>query len=124
MNTKNNRDDFNQCAALVFDLLYKKFPMEAEIIVEELTELLNENMTDNYFATIRFLQREGFIRYQEFNFGTFSGAVLTSKGLKILDTIPSVAKEETIAQQLNTALIEKSQKNVGIVIREMIKLSV
>jgi Glu-tRNA(Gln) amidotransferase subunit E-like FAD-binding protein len=121
---ENNRHDFNQCAALVFNLLYKEFPMEADINVEELTELSNENMADNYFATLRFLQREGFIRYQEFNFGIFSGAVLTSKGLKILDTIPNIAKEETIAQQLHTALIEDSQKNIGIVIREMIKLSV
>jgi hypothetical protein len=28
--SRNNRDDFNQCAALVFNLLYKNFPIEID----------------------------------------------------------------------------------------------
>jgi hypothetical protein len=119
---KNNRDDFDQCAALVLTLLYKAFPMETDIVVDDLlADPFDEELTDNYFATIRFLQREGFIRYQEFDFGTFRSVVLTAKGLKVLDTFPDKS-EETIAQQISNAL--QDNKAVGNVIRELIKVAV
>jgi hypothetical protein len=86
--SRNNRDDFDQCAALVFNLLYKAFPIEIDVVVDELlVESYNEDKIDNYLATIRFLQREGFIRYQEFYYNVFKGTVLTAKGLKVLDSL-------------------------------------
>ncbi len=86
--SRNNRDDFNQCAALVFNLLYKNFPIEIDVVVDELlVEPYDEDKTDNYLATIRFLQREGFICYQEFYYNVFKGVVLTVKGLKVLDNL-------------------------------------
>ncbi len=122
--TKNNRYDFDQCAALVLELLYKEFPMETDIVVDDwLADPFDDDMTDNYFATIRFLQREGFIRYQVFDLGNFRSVVLTAKGLKVLDTLPDKA-EETIAQQISNALQDDSKKAVGSVIRELIKVAV
>jgi len=86
--SRNNRDDFDQCAALVFNLLYKVFPIEIDVVVDELlVKSYNEDKIDNYLATIRFLQREGFIRYQEFYYNVFNGTVLTAKGLKVLDSL-------------------------------------
>jgi hypothetical protein len=120
---KNNRDDFDQCAALIFDLLYKEFPRETNVVVDELAQSLDDEMADNYFATFRFLQRENFIHYQSFDFGIFGGVVLTTPGLKILDTIPKMQKQ-TIAEQIHLALTDDNKKAIGEVIREVIKLSV
>jgi hypothetical protein len=121
-----NREDFNQCVTLACELLYKNFPQETSMVVDNLaTEPLDEEMMDNYFATIRFLQREGFIRYQEFDFGTFCGTVLTTKGLNVLDTIPDTFnKEETIAQRLSNALKENNKEAISNVVKEIIKFSV
>jgi hypothetical protein len=122
---KNNRDDFDQCTALVFDLLYKTFPKETDVAVDDLDKPLDENRTDNYFASIRFLQREGLIRYQEFYYSTFKGSVLTAKGLKVLDTKSEAsAFNETVVQQLSQALNDNSEKAIKTIVQEIIKLSV
>ena len=121
--TANNRDDFNQCVALVFYLLYQKFPQETNITIDELIEAADENMTDNYFATIRFLQREKFIYYQSFNYDTFSGVTLTTKGLNLLDTLSTLDEETTIAQEISTALQPNSKKSIGAIIQKIIKLA-
>jgi hypothetical protein len=119
--TTNNRDDFDQCIALVFEKLYQAFPRGIDILIEELGESLDEETTDNYFASIRFLQREGFIHYQELDFTVFIGVILTAKGLKILDTIKA---EKTIAQHISAALTNNNQNAIRAVSREIIKLSV
>jgi hypothetical protein len=122
---KNNREDFDQCTALVFDLLYKAFPKETDVAVDDLDEPLDENRTDNYFASIRFLQREGLIRYQEFYYSTFKGSVLTAKGLSVLDTQSEASTfNETLVQELSHALNDQSEKAIKTVIQEIIKLSV
>ncbi|NJO16130.1 MAG: hypothetical protein HC877_10355 [Thioploca sp.] len=119
----NNRDDFNQCVALVFDRLYQEFPKETNITVDEFVDSSNEEMTDNYFATIRFLQREGFISYQILNYDTFTGVTLTIKGLKILDTLSTGDGETTIAQEISIALQQHSKKLIGAIIQKIINLS-
>ena len=118
-----NRDDFNQCVALVFYLLYQKFPQETNITIDEFIAAADENMTDNYFATIRFLQREKFIYYQSFNYNTFTGVTLTIKGLKLLDTLSTLDEETTIAQEISVALQQNSKKSIGAIIQKVIKLS-
>jgi hypothetical protein len=119
----DNRSDFNQCAALVFRLLYESFPIETNINVDELiTESFEDERIDNYFATIRFLQRENLIRYQELHYNCYNGAVLTAKGLKLLDSVLDLEDEEkTIAEQINQALEKENEKAVEAVIREFIK---
>lgn len=121
---KNNRDDFNQCAAVLLELLYQEFPKETDVVVDDLVKYLNEDMMDNYFATIRFLQRERLIHYQALNYFTFSGVVLTAKGLRILDTIPDSFQEKTIVQQISHALAGESKQAIGQVIQEVIRISV
>ncbi|HID98707.1 MAG TPA: hypothetical protein EYP59_00230 [Thiotrichaceae bacterium] len=121
----NNKTDFNQCVALVLRLLYKAFPRETNIVVDDLTESLDEEKTDNYFASIRFLQRENFIRYQELHYNCFNGVVLTAKGLKVLDTFldNKFNEEKTIGDEISHALQDENEKAVERVIREVIKLS-
>ncbi len=115
-----NRNDFNWCAVLVFDLLYKGFPKEIDVVIDDFVDPFDEKMTDNYLATIRFLQREGLIRYQELHYSTFKGVVLSAKGLKILDTI---LEEKTIAQQMSDALAEANQKAIETLVLEVVKLA-
>ncbi|MCK5662154.1 MAG: hypothetical protein KAI17_01645 [Thiotrichaceae bacterium] len=118
MPTKN-RDDFNQCVALVFGLLFKSFPRERELLVDEL--VADVDMMDNYLATIRFLQREALISYQELYFSTFKGVVLTAKGLKVLDT---KEEEETLVQKINDALLDGDKTEIASLIQSVINFSV
>lgn len=116
-----NMDDFNTCVALVFQRLYSEFPKETEIVLDELTDSPNEEQGDNYFATIRFLQREGFLRYHELHFGTFTGVVLTAKGLKILKTMPNM--EQTLVELIHHALDTQDKATIAQIIQKFINLS-
>ncbi len=118
-----NKENFNKCTSLVFDLLYGKFPQEINVVIDDLVDMDDEEITDNFFATIRFLQREGLLIYQEFYFGSFNGTVLTAKSLKVLDTVIDVIKEETIAEQINQALQEQDDSKISKIVQEIIKLS-
>ena len=117
-----NKEDFDKCASDVFELLYQEFPKETDVVVDDLVGITDDEMIDNYFATIRFLQREGLIRYQKFDYGSFNGGVLTAKGLRILDTV--MEKGETIAQQISKALGNENKAEIRRVIKEVIKLCV
>ncbi len=117
-----NKENFNKCTSLVFDLLYLKFPQETNVVIDDLVDIVDEEMNDDYFATIRFWQREGLFSYQEFYFGNFNGVVLTAKGLKILDTV-LVNKEETIAQQISHTLQEQDNVEISKTVQEIIELS-
>lgn len=118
-------DDFNKCAALIFDLLYQNFPIETHITVDNLPQYIDEESRDNYFATIRFLERERFIRYEKAVYGGFIGVVLTTKGLAVLNVTPDAIKEkETIAKRISNALKNGSKEAVRLVIQEVIKASV
>lgn len=117
----NNMDDFNTCVALVFQRLYHEFPKETEIVLDDFIEPSNEEQGDNYFATIRFLQREGLLRYHELNFGIFTGVVLTAKGLKILRTVPNT--EHTLVELIYQALETKNKEHIGHLIQKLINLS-
>jgi len=114
-----NKEHFNKCTNLVFNLLYSKFPQEVDMAIDDLMDNADdERMSDNYLATIRFLQREGLLIYQEFYFGVFNGTVLTAKGLKILDTIVDI--DQTIAQQVGQALQEQDSTLMNKVVQESI----
>jgi hypothetical protein len=120
-NMSKNREHFDQCTAIVFQLLYQQFPQEINITIEDLgIKIFDEVMTDNYLATMRFLQREGFIRYQAVEFDTFTGVVLTAKGLKTLD---SITGEQTIAQKIDHTLEQNTQQLLNSVIREVITIN-
>jgi hypothetical protein len=115
-----NRDDFNQCAALLFRRLYEEFPQELDIAVDDIaTVTLSEEMMDNYLATIRFWQREGFIRYQAVEFDVFCRMVLTIKGLKLLDTVAKT--KMTFIDKIKVALQTQNDKAIRTIIGEMIK---
>ena len=118
--THNNRDDFDQCTALVFNLLYTNFPQETDVAIDKLSEPVNEDMLDNYFASMRFLQREGLLCYQELYYTVFKGVVLTAKGLKVLDTILDTSPfKDNIAQQISQALDSQNKKAIRMIIQEM-----
>jgi len=118
--THNNRDDFDQCTALVFNLLYTNFPQETDVAIDKLSEPVNEDMLDNYFASMRFLQREGLLCYQELYYTVFKGVVLTAKGLKVLDTILDTSPfKDNIAQQISQALDSQNKNAIRMIVQEM-----
>ena len=123
--TKNNRNDFDHCTALLFERLYQEFPKEMDISIDDLLETLDEEKTDNYLATIRFLQREGLIRYQTLQYDIFTGVTLTAKSLKILETISNSQEEEkTIASQISEILTHNNPVAEKAIIQDLIDLSV
>lgn len=116
-------DDFYKCVALVFTHLYSAFPQEVDVCVDELEPNLQIEQSDNYAATVRFLQREGLLRYQELLYETYKGAVLTAKSLSLLETTQD--NENTLlVQQISLALEKNDNAAIKSIVRELIKLSV
>ncbi len=118
-------EDFYKCMALVFTHLYSFFPQEVDVCVDELESDLKIEQSDNYLATIRFLQREGFIRYQELLYETYKGMVLTAKSLSILETMSEKNNEDDmLIKQISLALENNDNATIKSIGREIIKLSV
>lgn len=57
-----NIEKFNKCAAEIFSLLYENFPIETDIKVKNFPTYDNPENSEIFFATIDFLDREGFIK--------------------------------------------------------------
>ncbi len=116
---ENNIDDFNKNVALIFDLLYTHFPKAVDVPDQE----MDKDTRENYFATIKFLHREGFIHIEDQTYDGFVGVILTTKGLSTLSAIPSSLKErKTIITRIREALKDSNSEVVKLVIGELFKL--
>lgn len=123
----SNMDDFNKGAALILEKLYRAFPKEIVLNIEELDAEADANALENYSATVEFLGREGFIRYRSANSNAefFLGVVLTSKGLAILNSTPEVLKDkEPLGKSLGAALKSGSKDVLKTVMEKVVESAV
>lgn len=86
-----NIQDFNRGVALVLVKLYSTFPAPIDLRARDLDEAADETAREVYHSTINFLRDEGLLRFQTVTGdvnceAVFVGAVLTAKGLSILQS--------------------------------------
>ncbi len=82
----------------------------------------NIELFNRYTATVKFLQKEGFITYEKEVMGPcFQGVRLTSKGLKALKRVPESLKEEKpFIMALKSVLQESSKVLLSKLIEELL----
>lgn len=121
---ESNIDLFNTFAGELLERLFNKFPVEQDIRVEEFSYLDNETNSDIFSSSVRFLHREGFIRYSQAGYGSFVGVVLTAQGLTVLNSIPELLKvKESVGNKIGSALKSGSSEVIKAIIREIVKIS-
>jgi len=123
--TPSNIDDFNRGAALVLERLYQAFPREVYVKVEELDPGAADQRLTTYAATMDFLLREGFIHGRKIADGRAPyRAVLTSKGLAVLNSVPDALKERTtLGTRIGAALKTGTKEAVNSAISQVISVA-
>jgi len=93
---KANIELFNEYTAVIFATLYESFPIPTQLSASDILDRENAaDLSDQYdqervcFATIRWLNEAGYIRYKSDNEMGFQNVVLTPKGLELLKAIPA-----------------------------------
>jgi hypothetical protein len=116
----DNMDAFNKYAAIIFDRLYQSFPNQIDLMANEIEEFYPEKR-DVIFSTVKFLKREDFIIFSQQVYGGFTGMVLTSKGLSILNETPeALDKNGTIGSQIRKAVKSGSKQIISDIITQII----
>lgn len=111
---------FNELSAKVLDSLYEKFPVAMEYKIENFPPLNNEENSDVFFDTFKFLSSENYIKFQRQVYGGFTGVTLTSKGLSILNAVPDSLKEkEALSQSLKNALKNGSEEVIADTMKKL-----
>lgn len=113
----SNIERFDEITAKVFSVLYEEFPVPTNLFAEAhvspatcYSEFLGCDVPSTeaefFVASVTWLGDAGYLRCKEQPAGTaaFIGAVLTTKGLEVLKTIPdSLNGKKTIGEQLVAA---------------------
>jgi hypothetical protein len=91
----DNIKEFERSSALILAKLYEVFPVPSELAPSEIDPGSSGETQELHAGTIEFLRAEGYLRYQEVvhrnthgrSIGMlYSDAVLTAKGLAVLNT--------------------------------------
>jgi|ERR1700722_15518277 len=112
--TPPNIDDFNKIAALIFTQLYREFPVPADIDIDAIAKALGAAEQDrgNFMLlsgrsfdamlnkTIGWLYADKYT--MALGPGLSKGVVLTTKGLRAMNAVPSPLKE-TVGTELRKA---------------------
>jgi hypothetical protein len=119
----SNMDDFNEATALILAKLYEAFPQRQSFEIARIVEGADDNKRINYYDTILFLEREGFIRYEgKVATDSFSNVTLTSKGLAVLNETPDALKEKIpLGTKLMGVVREGSKEIMRTVVQQIIK---
>lgn len=124
---EKNIRDFNLFTAIVLERLYDNFPNPIIISTDEIDDNADRETVRTYTNTMIFLKEEGFIRYSMIaTDNVFMDAVLTAKGLSILNLIPEgITEKKSIIQQIKHVIKDGSKlaikTTIEVFIQEAIK---
>jgi hypothetical protein len=118
----NSIEQFNQIAVWVFAKLYSEFPNPIILKRDDFQEevgLESFNLS-SFGSTIEFLEREDFLTFSSSvdDGSHFAFVVLTMKGLRILDSVPSSLNENKTLGEQSQSIVKAGFKEAG---REVVK---
>jgi hypothetical protein len=131
----DNIDVFNRIVVVVFQALHQAFPrpvtlaareirQQAEIPDDDWWEANHGTRGNSAGAAIVWLNDEGFLRYSAptSDGSMFAGAVLTAKGLAILNRIPiSIETRSTLGERLKDLTSTATREAVSAFVRMLIE---
>ena len=113
--------DFNNCVAKVLNSLYENFPVGTDFELEDFSEFNSEEKSDIFFSTVRFLEKEEYIRISHQVYGGFMAVVLTAKGLSLLNLTPdSLDPKNTFQSRIKSGLKNGSEAFVSETIKRLL----
>lgn len=121
-----NIEKFNEVAAQTFVILYENFPVACELRLYEhygvmwkgnLYESGNEKEREEVKfieSTLDWLQDNGYLKYDGYSYPIgFMDAVLTPKGLEVLNAVPNAqASSHTAGELIPDALINEDAESI------------
>ncbi len=119
--------------AVILDKLYQAFPLRIPLRDNSFDDEADGSVVDGatlliYRDTIRFLNDEGFLRYESWSAGStiyFESVSLTAKGLAVLNTVPDVLKEKTtLGEKLRNSLRSGSSEALKTLVNQIISVAV
>lgn len=127
-----NIDFFNKFTLALLAHLYSKFPVPCDLnSINFAATLVASDSTEEIFNfigdahhTVRFLEKEGYIDYSTLHTdtGIFSQAILTSKGLAVLNSVPdSLVSKEAIIDRIKSTLEKGALECAQDSIKELVK---
>lgn len=130
----SNIEIFNDLTGRVLGELYLSFPMPSFLAVEKFVEVatqwdercgmdLPSKDAEFFTATAQWLIRTGYIHGEVTPYTRVSDAVLTAKGLEVLNAIPkSLASGPSLGEQLAEAATEGGKETVKGLVTEVLGL--
>ena len=126
-----NIENFNNVAAQTFAILYENFPVPCNLrLVEDYAIWWEGNLYESgnkdepeevHFieSTLDWLQDSGYLKYDGYSYPIgFMDAVLTLKGLEILNAVPDVLTSSHTAGELVTeALAEGASESISDIMK-------
>ena len=119
----NKVEIFNKGAALILAKLYEEFPTSIILDVTKLDTEITEEEANVYASTVSFLRDEGFIRSgKSVNRGKLtSNAVLTSKGLAVLNSTPEILQDKSpLGERMKDAAKSGSKEVLSAIMQAVI----
>ncbi len=117
-----NMEAFNEIAARVLEHLFAAFPQEINLAPGSFVDESDRNSVSNFHYTVKFLAREGLVRYEvAADDGAFFEVVLTGRGLAALNAAPDLPGErETFGQRIFGASGSGSKEALGRAVNQLI----
>lgn len=120
----SNKDEFNRIAALVLEKLDGEFPIGARLQARDFVDEKVHDEVAMFYYTVRFLEKENLLSYDvAADTGQWFGeAVLTGKGLAVLNSVPDIIKEKTTYRQhIGDALRSGSKEILKNTINQLVQ---
>lgn len=120
----SNIDDFNFCAAKILDYLYKEFPIEATVEITDFPEYEQSDKSELFYATVEYLNNEGFIKYSFSQYGGYSNVILTAQGLFVLNSRQDPSEENgmSLGGKLGVSLKANCANEINEIMQELFRL--
>jgi hypothetical protein len=121
-----NQEKANVIAGAIFAVLLENWPRDAHLIPEDIFLPITETPTSDdvnvFRGLVNWLKDEGYLRYKSANMtGSFGLVVLSEKGLRTLNAIPSgIAGAQTFGEKIIEATKDVSKESAKKAIAELV----
>ncbi len=132
----NHIESFNRCAALIFDELYRSFPIRKQISSNSLPEGIFSDLSDEDYVeavkrkiiferTGKWLVEADYIWAERVTESTIFGAVLSPKGLEVLKASPdSISTEHSLGERMGELVQQGSYSLLSKVVDKVLSIGV
>ncbi|MDI6865783.1 hypothetical protein [Thermodesulfovibrio yellowstonii] len=126
-----NIELFDRYASVILSRLYEKFPCRDTVFISEIaSEEIDpeQELTTNLQIareTFIWLALSGYLMFEKDNYYAFQKAVLTERGLRLLNEVPdSLKSKKTLGERLVNAIKVGAQETAREILRKMISRGV